>query len=76
MAFRSTDQRHAMTILQKELREIDKDKSSGVSVRVMAESNLCRLQGCIQGDMIFAVSVTTTCDFPDIYKTCSFIEVH
>lgn len=37
--------------MQKELREIDKDKSSGVSVRVMAESNLSRLQGCIQGTM-------------------------
>jgi hypothetical protein len=35
--------------VQKELREIGKDQASGVSVRIMDEANLSKLQGCLQG---------------------------
>ena len=35
--------------MQKELKEISKDSASGVSVRVMSEKSLHKLQGCLQG---------------------------
>lgn len=36
-------------LLQKELTEIARDQASGVTVSVMSEDNLCKLQGCLKG---------------------------
>ena len=38
-----------LLVVQKELTEIAKDTSSGVTVRIMSEASLHKLQGCLKG---------------------------